>query len=470
MRVIQLVTHLNIRDAIGNEVLAMDDVLRQHGYETVIMASKIHADLKIRARQMDLSMPRKEDLILFHKANGDLITGKIAALPCKKVMIYHNITPAKYFFPYDLTFFTGLCIGRRQVRWYAPRMDACWADSAYNAAELLKVGVSKEKLAVLPILFSENESKTQPNPVTERMLKSIFGTKLVSVGRIVPNKKWEDVIKAYAVYREQKDPNAVLFLLGSWDGMEKYYAKLKSFAADLKLNDRQVVFAGKVTDEEKEAYYRNSDALLCLSEHEGFCIPPVEASARDLPVLAYKAAAVPETLGSSGLQFAEKDYEAMAEALARLKTDPSFRQRIIEGQRENLKRFDPERIRPEFLRLVKKITGEQTSGPREKETLLEAEVFQILGVSETEALQKTEAYETEKQQIPVVSETEALQVPGAFGSEKKERSEFRGSRTKSESFKPLWRIHNATYRTLSRGCTRRMTKQMFSRFRDLIKS
>lgn len=336
MKVVQLVTHLNARDAIGNEILAMDDALRQAGYDTVIMAQKIHDELRQRACKIDLSGLKPEDLVIFHKATGDLIMRKIAALPCRKVMRYHNITPAKYYFPYDQTMYAGLKLGRAQVRRYASQMNACWPVSAFNAMDLLSAGVRKESVAVFPILFSGEEGKKQPDPETVQKLKAIHGTKLLAVGRIVPNKKLEDVIKAYTVYKETKDPDAVLFLVGGWDGLERYYAKLKGFAADLNLGDDQVIFTGKVTDEEKEAYYRNADALLCLSEHEGFCVPLVEASARDLPVLAYKVAAVQETLGGSGLQFVDKDYDAMADALHRLRMESVFREKTIEGQRENL--------------------------------------------------------------------------------------------------------------------------------------
>lgn len=438
LRIVQLATHFYTHDAIGNEIMAMDDALRQAGYDTVIMAGKVHEELRHRAKTMDLSAIAKDDLVLFHKSAGDMITGKIAALLCKKVMIYHNITPAKYYFPYNQYQVCALSFGCHQVSRYAPRMDVCWADSVYNANDLINKGVPKEKISILPILFSEYANRIEPDPVTAQKLKSVHGAKLLAVGRIVPNKKLEDVIKAYTVYRVEKDPDAVLFLVGGWDNQERYYAKLKGFAAELNLGEDQVVFTGNITDEEKEAYYRNTDVLICLSEHEGFCVPLLEASARDLPILAYKAAAIPETLDGSGLQFEDKDYNAMANALHKLRTESAFRDKTIEGQRVNLKSFDPERIRGEFLQLVKEVTGESSPG------CMGHGNQQRIGQRALASGNHAEAYVTKW-----------------LGAQRKEMKEG--------SFKPLWRIHNATYRNLSRGLTRHMIDRTISRVIDAVK-
>ena len=355
LKIIQIVTHLNIHDAIGNDILAIDEVLKKHGYNTLIMASNTHEALRNRAKDLDFSHVDTDDLVLFHKGSGDKITKQIAALPCKRIMIYHNITPAKFFIPYDLRMALVLSLGRLQLRCHAPRMNACWSDSNYNAQELQRYGVPVEKITVLPILFSEKENHITPDSETERRLQSQTGKKLLCIGRIAPNKKLEDSIKVYARYFERYDSNAILYLLGSWNGHEKYYAKLKDLVADLGLSDKQVVFTGNVTESEKEAYLRNADALICQSEHEGFCVPLLEAMKRDLPVLAYSAAAVPETVGNSDLLFPQKDYNAMADALEHLYQDAAFRAKVLDMQRENLKRFDQDIVSRQFIQLINQI-------------------------------------------------------------------------------------------------------------------
>lgn len=425
MKIIQVLTHLNIHDAIGNEVLAMDEELKQQGYDARIMAFKIHERLRSRAESMDLSVLNPEDIVIFHKATGDLLTGKVAGLHSRKIMVYHNITPARFFLCYDPMMTGILRLGRMQVRRYASRMDACWAVSEYNAREIHRYGVPPEKTAVLPILVSQAENRIQPDPVTVQKLQTQKGTKMLYIGRIAPNKKAEDVIKAYTVYRDQYDPDARLYLIGSWDGLEKYYAKLKGFAADLGLTEDQVVFTGRVSDEEREAYLRNTEVLVCLSEHEGFCVPLLEAASRELPILAYGAAAVPETLGDSGILFEKKDYGAMADAIRKLQTDESFRKQVIQKQLENLKRFDREQTRQQFLRLIAEMTGDPNN----------------------EADHEEEGF---------------VGVKPVFYQGKQ-------TGTKIRKFKPLWMVHNRTYRQLAKGATTKKWKETFAKVAGMLR-
>lgn len=424
-------TRLNLHDAIANDILAMDEALKQQGYDSRIMAYNIHEALADRAEELNLTVLSPEDIAIFHKGTGDRLTKQIANLPCKKVMVYHNITPAKYYPLYDPALFLVLALGRLQLRRYASRMDACWAVSQYNAKELRHYGVPKEKTAVLPILFSKEERKIQPNQKTQQKLRANQGTKLLYIGRIAPNKKPEDVIKAYTIYKDKYDKNATLYLLGGWDGLEKYYAKLKGFAADLNLTDEQVVFAGRVTDEEREAYLRNTDLLLCLSEHEGFCVPLLEAASRNLPILAYAAAAIPETMGDSGLLFQTKDYEAIADAIHKLQTDEAFRKQLIQNQQDNLKRFDRDQTEQQFLDLVAQITD-----LKEKEDIT------------------NNTPDNESQNRPRnITNSNAPKC----------------SKTTSGSFKPLWMIHNNTYRQYAKGSTRKRWKTTTSKVLKMFK-
>ncbi len=353
MKIYQIVTNLSIGDAIGNDILAIDEALSEAGYDCEIMALSIHERLAGRASNVDFSRVRPEDLVIFHKATGDAFPRHAAQLPCVKGMIYHNITPAKFFLPYDDVMAWNLWRGRRQLRELAKIMDFAWGDSSYNCQELEQAGFPREKLAVLPILFGKDVAQVEPDPATVENLRARKGIRLLFIGRIAPNKKQEDVIKLYYCFLRDVDPDAKLYFVGNWAGFEKYYAKLKGFAADLKLRDDQVVFAGHVTEAEKSAYLACADAFVCMSEHEGFCIPLLEAMRRDVPVIAYASSAVPETLGENGLLFQKKDYAEMARQTGRACRDEAFRQQVLQSQRENLKRFDRERTRAKLLELVR---------------------------------------------------------------------------------------------------------------------
>ncbi len=341
MRIIQLLSHLNIGDAIGNDVLAIDEALKRAGYESVIMALTIHEALRDRAEPADLTKVKKEDVLLFHKANGDPFTAAVAGLDCVRVMIYHNLTPASFFWPYDPVMALNQVRGRRQLKAVLQHVDEVWAPSTFNCEEIRRCGFPEERTHVLPILMDVEERDNTP----------AGRTKILFVGRVAPNKKQEDLIKAYFCYLKY-DPEAQLVLMGSWSGFEKYYAKLKGFAADLGLSDEQVFFPGHISDQEKERYLTEASLYLCMSEHEGFCIPVLEAMAHGIPVMAYRSCAVPETVGENGLLFDRKDYEAVAKEMDRLIRDPEARRAVLEKQRENLRRFDRAETERKLLSLL----------------------------------------------------------------------------------------------------------------------
>ena len=345
---IQIVTNLSYGDAIGNDVLAIHGMLKDAGYECGIMAMSVHERLAGMASEVDFDRIAPEDLVIFHKATGDSFPGFAARLKCKKAVIYHNITPARYFLAYDEVMAWNLWRGRRQLRQLAKCVDWGWGDSGYNSRELIAAGFDPKRVDVLPIPFTS----TRPEGGWPEAREKGEGTTLLFIGRVASNKKQEDIIKVYYCYLRDVDPKAKLVLVGSWAGFEKYYAKLKGFAADLGLTDEQVVFTGHVTDEQKQEYLAQADVFVCMSEHEGFCVPLLEAMDHDIPVVAYAAAAVPETLGDNGLLFKEKNYDAIAREIGRVTRDAAFRGEVLERQRKSLERFALEATREKLLALV----------------------------------------------------------------------------------------------------------------------
>lgn len=353
MRIIQLVSNLNYGDAIGNDVLNIHTALQKAGFDAIIYAVTVHPAYHDFASEINAFHCNPDDLLLVHKAAGDPLFSLTISVPCRKVLIYHNITPAKYFLPYDAVMTWNLSRGRRQLKKLIPYMDAFWGDSSFNCQELIALGAPSERVSVLPILREKSNQKAD-DAKTLQQLKQQTGTKLLFVGRIAPNKKQEDIIKVFDTYLKY-DPKASLYLIGSHEGMDKYYAKLRGFAADLHLSDDQVIFPGHISDESRNAYFSVCDVFVCMSEHEGFCVPLLEAMESEIPVIAYSAGAIPETLGKNGLLKTNKNYEEIATNIHHLQTDENFRSAVLSSQRTQLLAFEPKVVKDKLYTLINEV-------------------------------------------------------------------------------------------------------------------
>jgi glycosyltransferase involved in cell wall biosynthesis len=328
-RVHQLLAALSYGDAIGNEALAIQKHLRAAGFESNVFAEKVHPRMALLARPLHeyeaVSSP--ETVCLFHFSIGSAAGRLIFHAKDRLVVIYHNITPARFFLGFH-PHLLGLCYhGRRELEAFAPRTELGLGDSEYNRRELAEAGF--ERTAVLPIVLDFAAYGRPPNPVVERL----YGdgrTNLLFVGRIIPNKRIDDLIRVFAVYKRALDPRARLLLVGDHRGHERYYDRLQEMVRRLRLQD--VVFTGHVDDDDLIAYYRVSHLFLCLSEHEGFCVPLQEAMHFGLPVLAYDAGAVAETLRGGGILLKEKRPEVVAELAYTVLTDGSLRKQVLAGQ------------------------------------------------------------------------------------------------------------------------------------------
>jgi glycosyltransferase involved in cell wall biosynthesis len=348
----QLVSNFAVGDAIGNHVRALRRLLRSWGYASDVYAQYIHASLQTEARfytrYREVSSP--DTVVLFHFSIGSEVTSFFAGLPDRRVMIYHNITPAKYFAGVNARV-ADRC---RRGRWELVRLrhaaELALGVSEFNRAELEAAGFART--GVLPILIDWEQYAHPPVPAVEAACG--HGTTLLSVGRVAPNKRVEDLIKAYYFYR-RLDPDSRLVVVGSAVDTETYLAACQKLAAELGVLDH-VVFTGPVSQAELCTYYRLASVYLCLSEHEGFCVPLLEAMHFGVPVVAYASTGVPGTLGSAGILLAEKDFPTIAEAAHRAARDASFRAAVIAGQRARLRAFDAEaigaRLREHLERLV----------------------------------------------------------------------------------------------------------------------
>lgn len=347
MRVFQLLPTLAMGDAVSNDALAISKVLRDMGFQTGIFAEHIDKRLPSGSARPVSRMPRltANDVILYHLSVGTELNFTLEKLPCRKGIIYHNITPSYFFLPYNGELAQLLDYGRKGVCHLADKADFCMADSAYNKQELQELGYKCE-ISVRPILIPFSDYACRPDANILAQYDSDGYTNFLFVGRIAPNKKHEDIIRAFYCYQKHCNAKSRLILVGSWQGTELYYRRLLRYVQALEIQN--VIFTGHVSFAEMIAYYQIADLFLCMSEHEGFCVPLVEAMYFGVPVMAYDACAVPDTLGDAGVLLHSKDPLEAALAANRILTDTTLRREIIGQQRRRQQDFSYSNIRRQF--------------------------------------------------------------------------------------------------------------------------
>lgn len=340
MRVNQWVPAAHIGDAIGDSSRRMRDLLRVMGHDSELFALTIDDDLRHEVRPFSDPASKRGDVTIFHYALPSPMSAAFAALPHGRVLQYHNVTPAHFFAPYSPALFRLASIAREELAGLASSTELALGDSEYNRRELEELGFANT--GVLPIAVNTTRLTDAPaQPVLEEILDDGL-VNFLFVGRIAPNKKIEDHIKLAEQYKRYVDAHYRFIFVGRYDVVPQYYAAIRALLSEYQMLEDRFIFTGPVPDAELAAYYRASSVYISLSEHEGFCVPLVEAMAMDVPVLAYSAAAVPDTLGGAGMQFAQKDLEYVAELLGMLAFEESPRDEVLDGQRRRLQDFgDP---------------------------------------------------------------------------------------------------------------------------------
>ncbi len=337
-------------DAIGDSARRMRGLLRRLGHTSEIYALTIDDELKGDIRPFADSASRRGDLTIFHFALPSPMTEAFAELPGGRVLQYHNVTPAFYFAPYDPALFRLASIARQELSTLAGRVDLALGVSEYNRRELEALGFAPTGVLPLAVDWSRITQPVQ-RPALDKILDDDF-VNFLFVGRIAPNKKIEDHIRLAEHYKRYVDAYYRFIFVGKYDAVPRYFATIRALMTEYRFLNERFIFTGPVPDEDLAVYYRHAAVYISLSEHEGFCAPLLEAMAADVPVLAYTAAAVPETLGGAGVQFSPKDMEYAAELLGSLAFDDDLRSSVIAGQRRRLADFSDDRIERELAALV----------------------------------------------------------------------------------------------------------------------
>ena len=360
MKIIQLMPTMSYGDAVSNDALAICRLLAESGISSSIYAENVDPRLKEKSVFLlkDLPELKKEDLMIYHLSTGTDLNFRVGEFRCRKVMVYHNVTPPAYFALYNRGLEELCTEGLRGMVHLRKTFQTVIADSEFNRQNLLDAGYECP-VQVAPILIPFDDYAQEPDGETIRKY-SDGRTNTLFVGRIAPNKKQEDVIRAFDCYRRNYNPEARLILIGSSFGTENYLEKLKRYAKMLGAEEN-VVFPGHISFRQILAFYRTANAFLCMSEHEGFCVPVAEAMYFRVPVIARSMCAVPETVGEAGILLEDARPEPAAAALNRVITDGALRERMAAAAEKRLKELSYEsvsgRIRELLLPLVRGAEG-----------------------------------------------------------------------------------------------------------------
>lgn len=351
----QIVPTLSPGDAVGSHTLAVRDTLRAAGLASEIFSDDVAPALAGEAHALDTLPPAgTEGLALLYQCSiGNGVVDRLLARPEPLIVDYHNLTPVAQLLRWapDMAHLVGW--GRGQLGDLAARSVLGIGDSAFNVEELRTAGFTRT--AVVPILLDVADLR-HPHP--SRADRP--GRRWLFVGRIVPNKAQHQLVLALAWHRAVHDPEAELRLVGR-DAAPAYTAALRQLVGELDL-EGAVHLVGGVDDAALAREYAEADVFVCLSDHEGFCIPVLEAMANDVPVVAYASSALPETVGSGGLLLPAKDPATVSTAVHRLATDRPLQAAMVERGTRRVATFDRAHTAPRLLEALGSVLHLQPPG------------------------------------------------------------------------------------------------------------
>lgn len=344
-RIFQVAEALSYGDAVSNQILALDDLFRAHGFESQIVTRWQDPRVAHRCSNLETFLPSEKDIVIHHFSGyAEKSVQAVIDAYCTRVICYHNITPAVFFDPTSPTY--SLCEkGRVQLKEVISKFHYFWGDSQYNLDELVALGADPTRCDLVPIIV--------PAPSQTRAGTQNAGVWLF-VGRIAPNKCQADLIGLFAQSRKARPESAQhLYIVGGFEDGEPYHQEVVDAVKQYDLSDH-VTLTGKITDEDREDFFQKASLYVSMSRHEGFGVPLIEASLRGLPVLALGGTAIDETMGGS--QGLARDAEELLQLTIRAHGDDAWRKDLVNTQFANTKRFGEEvvakAVRGAFLKLV----------------------------------------------------------------------------------------------------------------------
>ena len=368
MRILQIIPTLIYGDGVTNCLLNLVDFFNREGIGNLLFCSG--SDRRIKGvvwyplEKLENFQFLDDDIVLYHFYGSMRLNMFVERLACKKVLVYQNVSYARLFRNVAYDSYINLLAGAEDAKQTVGHYLKAIVLSDFSRRNLIEYGWRRRDVSIFPLYKLTEKGKADEN---------IFRTysdaraNIIFTGRISPNKKIEDIIRIYAHYKQHYDKAVRLILVG-----KVQFGSYKKLLDDyIKAgNIRDVIFTGHVSEEELEAYYKVADLFLCMSEHEGFGIPILEAMSRGIPVVAYAATAVPYTMGGAGILVRTKDEASVSRKMARVLCDSNYREKIIAGQLKRVRRENLESQRDRFLKFLRDVEGIKEWHYKESQSLI----------------------------------------------------------------------------------------------------
>jgi glycosyltransferase involved in cell wall biosynthesis len=302
----------------------------------------------------------REDALILHVSGPSDLEPFLQQFPGRVAMYFHNITPPTFFRP-GSGGWAETRRGRAQLPRLAARADVWLAPSAFNLATLQQCVHRPRPAMIVPPPIDPARERVQPGD--ERLLSALRATRetnFLVVGRLVANKRQDLAMEVFEEYHTRIDRRSRLHLIGD-PGTDAAYARSLARRREGLRSAGAIELTGKVSDAGLQAYYRAADVFLCLSEHEGLCVPPLVAMAHDVPVLARAAAALPETLGEGAVLLHDVDPGRIAELVHLILEDPELRAQLVSAGKRALTRYAPAAVARQLGNAIELLRGGETA-------------------------------------------------------------------------------------------------------------
>lgn len=348
MKIVQVLDYFADGNGVANCAVMYYRMTLKLGVESVVVARLIEQK-KPYVKTIDyLDELNENDIVMYHMCIGTPLNRIICSYTFQKVLVYQNITPPSMMERYDVAVALACRDGLEQLAAMRNSFSICLVMSEFNKQDLIRYGYKKECITVIPPYIAKDDYSKPPDKKTIQKYSDGW-VNIIFVGRISPNKKQEDLIRIFSYYKTHCNPKSRLVLAGGGEG--KYYDQLLQYVK--KIGIRDVVFTNQISFAELMAVYRTASIFLCASEHEGYCIPLIEAMHFQIPVIAYDACAVRDTMGGAGILLKEKDPILVAKIIHTVCSDQILRARIVKQQTEYIQSLSEEQVFAKYKKWVK---------------------------------------------------------------------------------------------------------------------
>jgi glycosyltransferase involved in cell wall biosynthesis len=336
MTVEQFLPAFHYGDAVSNSAIALHRSLLSRGMASRLITLTSDESIKGQAMLFSDYELDPNSVKILHFAIPSPLTDFFLGLKGKKVLIYHNITPARFFVGYSDFLTRFVSAGREHLGRLRDCFDLSLGVSRYNANELRDLGF--RNVQVFPLLVNLDDYGQEPSLAYMELLKN-ERKNILFTGRITPNKKIEDLIRVIFFYKKYISPAVRLIVVGNTSSLPKYFHAVLDLAARFYLTAEDVLFTGHLPMDEFLAVYRLADVFLSMSEHEGFCLPLLESCIFQVPLLANDAAAVAETMDGAGILLRSKDTSQVAYMVDQVLENRSLREQLQSQASARIERY-----------------------------------------------------------------------------------------------------------------------------------